>query len=434
MRSGARLKQLGAALLPALALACALPVAAASAHGHFSRGWHHGYWGDNAVVAGTITTVGTNSFGASAYVVTPGPGNSTAPTPADATILTGPDTKVIAQGQTGLTAGDDFYAVYRGVSSSTPLATLETDTPTVVYAYAAPTPEVEVKGVVTTAPASGSDSFVATAYVVAPPHFHPLHGQGFGGWGESYSYGGGIGGGYGFSAAAGYGHANASFGRAAHVRSHARSHCLPGSTPVSQGTPNTTITTDANTKITIDGQTAPVSSLTVGDRFTATYDGTPSEPLATITATPALSISAWAPPVQNSFYGFVGTVTGADTTAGTVSVNVTNSIPSALFSGADTFTVGSQTMVLGNSSGSLAGVSTGDVVAGGLFAPSGESAGTVESTPLQVLVDFSSMAPSPLSSSSVTGASISKSEHRALRMLRHEKAKLRHHERKQHRS
>lgn len=417
-----RLKRLSLALLPALALTCALSVGAASAHGHhrFGGGWHHGFWGDNAVVAGTITSVGTGSFGANAYVVTPGAGNSgTTPTTTAATILTGSTTKVITQGQSGLTKGDDFYAVYRGVPAGTPLATLENDTPSFVYAYAPPTPEVEVKGVVTTAPVSGSDTFVATAYVEMPRRFHPRPDQGFSGQGDNgqggnrrgdqYSYGGGIGGDYGFMTPT-------AFGRGGHLRAHGQS----GSDYTEQGTPNTTITTDSNTKITIDGQTASVSQLAVGDRFEAVFDGTPSEPLATITATPALSLRAWAPPAQNALYAFVGTVSSTDTTAGSITVNVTASVPQGLFSGADTFTVGPQTLVLGNTSGSLSGVSQNDVVAGWVTAPSGESASTVESTPLQGLVDF----PTSSSSASATSASIRRAEHRAMRLVHREKGKL----------
>ncbi len=434
MRNGLRVKRSILALLPALALACALPIATASAHGHgrFASNWHHGYWGGNAVVAGTVAALGSGSFSANAYVVTPGPGNSGgAPATTPATILTGSSTKVITYGQSGITVGDDFYAVYKGVPSSTPLSTLETDTPSVIYAFAAPTPQVEVKGVVTSAPASGSDTFTSTAYVVTPPKLHPLPGAGaWGGgggnsaqsWGDGYSYGGGIGGGYGYSP-------SAQHVRGAHVR---KANCLPGSTPPSQGTPNTTITTDGSTQITINGQTSSVSNLTAGDKFTAIFDGTPNEPLSTITATPAVSVSAYAPPTPNVLYAFVGTV--ATTTSSSVTVNVTNSIPTGLFSGADTFTVSPSTIVLGNSTtslfGSLSSVAAGDVVAGGLVGPSGQSASTIESDPLQVLVDF----PTSLSTGSSTSSakpSIKRAERKALKLLRRDKARLdRHH--KQH--
>lgn len=410
MHSGVRLKKLIRVLLPALAIVCALPVAAAGAHyrHHFGGFLHHGFWADDAAVAGTVTSVGSGNFAANAYAITPGAGNSSStPSGTAVTITLGTQTKVVTAGQSGIAAGDDFYAVYEGVPADTPLSTLASDTPTVVYAYAAPTPEVEVKGVITTAPGGGSDSFTATAYVVAPEHFFPVR-MGTG--------------------PVARGSAQVSSARLRGAR--LRSHCLPVTTPVSDGTPGTVITTDSSTQITIDGQSSPVSNLAVGDYFTAVYDGTPDESLSTITSTPAQSVSAWAPFTGDSLYAFVGTVTGTDTTNGTVSVNVTRSFPNGLFSGADTFDVGSQTIVLGNSGstlfGSLGNVQTGDVVAGGLIAPSGESAATVESTPLQVLVDF----PQPSSSnSSATAqrASVRRAEHRALRLLRREKAKYGHH-------
>jgi hypothetical protein len=363
---------------------CAVPVAGASAHyrHHFGGFWHHGFWADDATVAGTVTgNVGASSFGADAYVITPGAGNAGGtPSTTAVTITLGTGTKVVTAGQSGIVAGDDFYAVYEGVPAGTPLSTLAADSPTFVYVYGAPTPELEVKGVVTTAPAANSDSFTATAYVVEPKHVFPIGVWG-GGAHDPVSWGG--------------------------------------------GSPATVITTDGSTQITIDGRTSSVSNLAAGDHFTAVYDGTPDESLATITSTPALSVDAWAPLHGNSLYAFVGTVSGTDTTNGTISVNVTGSIPNGLFSGADTFDVGSQTIVLGNSRstvfGSLGNVQTGDVVAGGLIASSGESAATVESTPLQILVDFPQ---SSASSSSATAqkASIRRAERRALKLLRREKA------------
>jgi hypothetical protein len=452
MQSGIRLRRLLRAALPALALMCAIPVAA-SAHGdgHFGGFEHHGFWADDAVVAGTVTSVGSGSFGANAYAVTPGAGNSSAtPATTAVTIQLGSGTKVVTAGQSGIAVGDDFYAIYEGVPAGTPLATLASDTPSKVYAFAAPTPEVEVKGVITSAPASGSDSFTATAYVLAPEHFFPggdwsgggnRHDPGSWGGGSgsstggddpsssssfSYSYGGRVGGSYGYSGRSGD-------LRGARMRPHLRSHCLSGTTPVSDGTPGTVITTDSSTQITIDGQSSSVSNLAVGDYFTAVYDGTPDESLATITSTPALSVAAWVPLQGNSLYAFVGTVSGTDTTNGTVTVNVTSSIPNGLFSGTDTFDVGSQTIVLGNSGstlfGSLANVTTGDVVAGGLIAPSGETASTVESSPLQVLVDFPQSSSSS-STATTQQASIRRAEHRALKLLRREKAKYGHHKTK----
>jgi hypothetical protein len=114
------------------------------------------------------------------------------------------------------------------------------------------------------------------------------------------------------------------------------------------------------------------------------------------------------------------TITSVGTGSPGTVVNVTGSFPTGLFSGADTCTVDSQTKVLGNTN-----LVPGDVVAGGLVAPVGESARTVGSTPLQVLVGLAPSATSAVATASVTR----RAERRALEMLRHEKAKLdRHHE------
>jgi hypothetical protein len=272
--------------------------------------------------------------------------------------------------------------------------------------------QVEVRGVVTSAPTNGSGSFTATAYVVEHSHLfaggghrHGGHGWGGGKWGGGNR-------------------------DSANIRA---SHSPSGGMPA-DGTPGTAITTDGSTEIRIDGQQSSVSNLAVGDYFTAAYDGTPDESLSTITATPALSVSSWAPADGNSLYAFVGTVSGTDPTAGTVTVNVTGSFPNGLFSGTDTFDVGSQTIVLGNSGstlfGSLGSISTGDAVAGGLVAPSGATASAVESTPLQVLVDFPQSSSSSTSSANAQKASIRRAERRALKLLRRENAKHGHHKKK----
>jgi hypothetical protein len=113
--------------------------------------------------------------------------------------------------------------------------------------------------------------------------------------------------------------------------------------------------------------------------------------------------------VANPLHAFVGTVSSTDTTAGTVTVNVTRPVPNGLFSGTDTFDVGSQTIVLGNSGSTLFG-SFGNV-----------------------LVDFpqSSSSSSSSSSATATKASIRRAERRALKLLRHEQAKYGHHKKKQ---
>ncbi len=399
MPSATGVKRLTISALPSLALLCALFAAAASAHGdRHGNPWHVGFRDDEAVVTGTITSLGSGSFGAGASELDPGAGNAgSAPALAAVTLVVGPATRVVTPGRSGLAVGDSFYAIYDGVSDTTPLSTLAGDTPAAVYAYASPAPEVEVKGVVTSAPAGGSDSFTATTFVVAPRHFSPTDG--------AYSYGGHVGGKYGYGPSSSHGR---------------RTHSMTRSQTVGTvGSPNTTITTDASTRITLEGQSSSVSNLAVGDMFVAIYNGIPSEPLSTITATPAISIRAWSAPTGNALYGFVGTVAG--TASGTVTVNVTASVPTGMFSGADTFTVGSQTKVVGNTN-----LGIGDVVAGALIAPSGQSASTVASTPLQLLVDYPPASSSP---ASATAEQIKRAERRALEMLRAEQAKLaRHHE------
>ncbi len=235
-------------------------------------------------------------------------------------------------------------------------------------AWTPPAPKVEVSGVVTTAPATGADTFVASAYVVVPPAFG-----------------------------------------------------TPATAPTS--TPNTPITTGTTTSIRVDGRSEPVADLAAGDKFTALYSGTPTETLAAITGGTALSISAVTPPPTYVFYGFVGAVTA--TTSNSVSVSVTTSAPTVLFSGTDPFTVGRRTIVFGSSSsspfGSLAGIHTGDVVAGGLIAKSGQTASAIEADPLQFLLDFPTSTPA---SPAASNAAIKRTEARAEALLKAEKRRL----------
>jgi hypothetical protein len=397
-----------------LALSLSAFAAQADAHG-IAHHWGRGFFGQNAIVTGTVTATGTSSFTANAYVLTPGAGGSSAtPTTTTVTIAEGANTKIIVLGQSGIQTGDTFYATYAGQSSSTPIATLVAGDPSKIFAYAAPTPEVEVSGVITAAPTSADpDQLTATAYVVTPVHVggpwrpiggpvRPIAGPVLGGqvgggqnggavqsgsggqsgnWGGSYNYGNKVGGGYGFTG----------YSRQAHDAGSAN-----------QGTPNTTITVDVATTFTVNcNPHSTVSDLAAGQTFTATFDGTPSETLAQIVANPALSIVARTP---HALYAFVGTVTGTDTTTTpeTVSVNVSESTPTGLFTGTDTFDVGPNTFVFGGPNGSLFGslgdLSVGDVVAGGLISQGGQTASAVESDPLQVLVDF------PTSSSSSSSA------------------------------
>lgn len=196
------------------------------------------------------------------------------------------------------------------------------------------------------------------------------------------------------------------------------------------------LATNGSTRVRIDGESSSLGELAVGDYFTAVYSGTPDQSLATVTTSPALSVSAFAPASasEKALYAFVGTVASVDAASATISVNVTRSIPNGLFSGTDTYDVGSQTIVLGNSGNSLFGTlsraSTGDVVAGGVLAAAGESAATVESSPLGVLVDFPQTSSSSSSSAGAETASITRAQRRALKLLRREQAESGHHQKK----
>jgi hypothetical protein len=250
-----------------------------------------------------------------------------------------------------------------------------------------------VSGVIT-AISGGGDQFTATASV-APP-----------GFGGSAWRGGRFGG---------------SPWRGGH---HTRSHCDRGATT---GTPDTTITTNDATTFDVNGTSGlTIASLAVGDTFTATFAGTPGESLADIVANPALSVTAQTP---NTLYAFVGTVTATDTTSSpeTVSVSITGSTPTGLFTGTDTFDVGPGTFVLGGAGGSLLGslsnVAVGDVVAGGLVATGGQTAAAIEADPLRVLVDF------PAGSSSSAGTAALRHLRRtdldrAMRLLRKDRARF----------
>ncbi len=145
------------------------------------------------------------------------------------------------------------------------------------------------------------------------------------------------------------------------------------------------------------GSGGTLGGLAAGDEFTATFDGSPTDTLATIVSNPALSVFAHTPPTPRQLYAFVGTVNSVDTadTPNTLTVEVTNSVPSGLVPpGAQTFAVSGSTMILGGSTsdglygGTLADVAAGDVVAGVETSASGETPAQIESSPLQALIDF----------------------------------------------
>jgi hypothetical protein len=194
-------------------------------------------------------------------------------------------------------------------------------------------------------------------------------------------------------------------------------------------TSQVTVSTDSNTLMFVNGQPGGVSDLGAGQHFIGLFDGLPTDSVQTLTANPADFILAHgtATAASKQLYAFVGSVTGVDTSAGTVTVNVSDSFPSDLAAAntSASFTVGQQTLVLGGAStsspisglgGSLSDVSVGDIVAGGLIGTSGETLSQVEAQPLSVLLDL----PAPPASSTSTAKARAKSRalHEALALLR----------------
>lgn len=157
-----------------------------------------------------------------------------------------------------------------------------------------------------------------------------------------------------------------------------------------------TILTDSSTKLLINGKSGTASDLAQGDKFLALFKGSPTASIQTLTANPAVAILARGTAPKPQLYAFVGTVSSVDTTKGTVTVNVSHGLPSSVIAagGTDSFTVGSGTVVLGGSGSglvtSLSDVSAGDIVAGGLIAPAGDTLAQVEALPLKVLFDIPS--------------------------------------------
>jgi hypothetical protein len=197
---------------------------------------------------------------------------------------------------------------------------------------------------------------------------------------------------------------------------HGDSMDTPGTTPA---TTQVTITPDSTTQIEVNGQSGTVANISPGDKFEAVFSGSPTDPITTIVSKPPLELKVHTPDTHShgALYAFVGSVTAVDTTAGTVTVNVSRSLPSSLVpagSSPVTFTIGPNTLILGGSSGliggSLTGVSPGDIVAGGLFAPAGQTLTQIGTLPLRVLLDL------PASSTSTsTPAQTAKAKAKALR-------------------
>src|ERR1700733_5389703 len=146
-------------------------------------------------------------------------------------------------------------------------------------------------------------------------------------------------------------------------RSYWRSgpYTMPAATSV-------TVTTNSSTKFRVDGQDGTFASLSPGQRFVALFNGSPGDSLQTLVSGPALAVVAHTPPKPHQLYAFVGTVNSVDTSADTVTVTVSNSVPSALVPSASnpaTFTLSPSTLVLGGATtNGLFGGSINDVAPG----------------------------------------------------------------------
>lgn len=315
--------------------------------------------------------------------------------------------------------------------------------------------ETVVKGTVTAVDASAG-TFTATVDVVQTEGGHGFGlggGQFFKGPGND---GGSQGWGPGFRASDGFrgiGGFNGGFNGRFH---NDQTSTTPTTTTPTTPTPTpttVTITTNSSTRFIVNGDdTATIANLAAGDRFIATFASLPTPPTmpptpgmsnstraahherlvgdqaASVPTTPALQVIAEAPP---QLYAFVGTVTATDTTSGTVTVNVTSSLPAGLFTGAQTFDVGPQTLVFGGTSTSLIGnvsnITVGDVVAGGEIGMGGETAAQVEANPLQVLVDFSTTAPSTSPTTTTPAATAMFKDLRNAKLNRAVKRLMKHH-------
>jgi hypothetical protein len=190
------------------------------------------------------------------------------------------------------------------------------------------------------------------------------------------------------------------FGSHGHgFRSHSRREGPNDAPATTQVTISTTGTT-----ITINGQPGTLGGLGMGDTFRALFNGSPGTDITTLVANPPVWLSARVPP---QLYAFVGTVTSTTPATsgpgGTVDVDVTNSLPSGLIAPGTTvpFTVGPDTLILGGNAtdglfgGTFGGISTGDVVAGGLVAAAGDTVTQIESIDLRLLIDFGSGGATP---------------------------------------
>lgn len=328
-----------------------------------------------AIVSGTVVSVDARAgtFTAIASVRAPGSDDrGDAPRAVEVTIATTPRTHVTVDGHAAatladLTGGEAFYAAFAG-TAHTGLSALVANPAEAVFAFTPHVQKTYIAGTIVSTD-NANDTFVADAYVM--PARHRYHG-----------------------------HA---------PRAHTTT--TPATTPV-------TITTDASTAFRVNGDdSAGGDALACGQNVIVALAGSPTEPITTLTAGPALRVIAWtpatipsalcaprvqtpvAPVAASTLYAFVGTVTALSTSADTVTVSVSDSVPSGLVpsgSAPQTFIVGTGTQIFrGGGTSLLAGtlgsdVAIGDVVTGGVMAANGASLSQIETTPLTVLVAFPS--------------------------------------------
>jgi hypothetical protein len=150
-----------------------------------------------------------------------------------------------------------------------------------------------------------------------------------------------------------------------------------------------TIKVGPTTMLALDGASATLSQFAQGDEFLALLDTSNATSVTDALNNPALAVVGRTRP---KFFGFVGSVQSVDTTANTVTVTINGSSSSVLAPGStETFAVGDHTMILSSSPGrgpsALTGVSKGDMVAGGLWAPGNSTAAQLSTIPLMVLID-----------------------------------------------
>jgi hypothetical protein len=174
--------------------------------------------------------------------------------------------------------------------------------------------------------------------------------------------------------------------------------------PTPPTTTHVTVSTDANTQYTINNRPGSLSGLVPNSHFDGVFPGVPTDDINTVVSRPAVSIVAKTPPRHRQLFAWVGTVSGVNASARTVTVSVTRSLPASVIpSGSDpiTFTVDRHTLILGGigsglSGGGLKGVQVGDVVAGGAIGWSDMTLTQAQALPLRLLLDFPAPTSGPL--------------------------------------